>query len=41
MVVIGFFIGHNTLKIHFYLMGLSSSPYIGGVEQMKKPQPTF
>jgi hypothetical protein len=40
-VVIGLFIGHNALRRHCYLMGLSSSPDVGGVEQRERPQPTF
>jgi len=41
MVVTGLFFGHNILRRRVYLMGLNSSPYIEGVEQRKKPQPTF
>jgi hypothetical protein len=40
-VVIGLFIGRNTPRRHFYLMEFNSSPYIGGVEERKKPQSTF
>jgi len=32
---------YNTLRRHFYLIGLTNSPYVGGVEQRKKSQPTF
>jgi len=40
-VVTGLFIGDNTLKRYFYLMGLTNSLFVGGMEQRKKPQPTF
>jgi len=32
--------GHNTLRSHLYLMGLTNS-YAGGLEQRNKPHPTF
>jgi hypothetical protein len=35
------FIGHNTLTIYFYLMGLNNNCCIGVVEQRKKNLPKF
>jgi len=40
-VVIGLLSGHNTMRRHLYFMGLINSPYVGGVEQRRKPQRTF
>jgi hypothetical protein len=40
-VVIGLIIGDYTLRRHFYLMGLTNSLFVGGMEQRKKPQPMF
>ena len=31
----------TSLRRHFYLMVLTSNPYVGGVEQRKKPQATL
>ena len=33
--------GYNTLRRNLHLMGLNNSPNVGGVEQRKKPKPTF
>jgi hypothetical protein len=32
---------YNTLRRHFYLIGLTNSPYVEGAGQRKKSQPTF
>jgi hypothetical protein len=40
-VVIGLLTGHNTLKSIFTSWGWPTSPYIGGVEQRRKPQTIF
>jgi hypothetical protein len=39
--VTGLLTGHNTLRRHLYLLGLSNSPCVGGVRPQRKPQPTF
>ena len=41
LVISGLLAGHNTLRRHVYWMGLTISPYAGGVVQRKKPQSTF
>jgi uncharacterized ubiquitin-like protein YukD len=40
-IVTGLLTGHKTLRRHLYLMELTSSTYVGSVEQKKKPQSTF
>jgi hypothetical protein len=39
--VIGLLTGHNTLRRHLHLMGMSDSPLLGGVDQTMKPLPTL
>jgi hypothetical protein len=39
--VMGLLTGHNTLRRHLHLMGLSNNPHAGGVVQRKKPQSAF
>jgi hypothetical protein len=39
--VIGLLIGHNTLRKHLHVMGLSDNPHIGSVALRRKPRRTF
>ena len=39
--VTGLLTGHNTLRRHLHLIGLSDSPLCRGVEQRKKPRFTL
>jgi len=40
-VVIGLLSGHNTLRRHLYIMGLSYNPTVGNVVLRRKPESTF
>jgi hypothetical protein len=40
-VVTGLLTGHNTLRRHLYVMGLSITPILGSVVLRRKPQSTF
>jgi hypothetical protein len=40
-VVIGLLIGHNTLRMNLYVMGLVITPLVGSVVLRRKPQSTL
>jgi hypothetical protein len=40
-VVVGLLTGHNTLRRHLHIMGISEIPCVGDVEQRRKPQLMF
>jgi hypothetical protein len=40
-VIVVLVTGHNTMRRQLHLMELTNSPYVGGVEQRMKSQPTL